>query len=97
MPRLRVRFSRGEELKFISHLDIMRLWQRALRRAGISLVYSEGFNPRPRLSLAAPLAVGVTSEAELMDIYLTGQVSPYFLIAAVKCHVRYVRRPGRSP
>ena len=83
MPRLRVRFSRGEELKFISHLDIMRLWQRALRRAGISLAYSEGFNPRPRLSLAAPLAVGVTSEAELMDIYLTGQVSPYFLIAAV--------------
>lgn len=83
MLRLRVRFSRGQELKFISHLDIMRLWQRALRRAAIALAYSEGFNPRPRLSLAAPLAVGITSEAELMDIYCLKQVSPHSLKAAV--------------
>jgi len=83
MQRLRVRFSRGEKVKFISHLDIMRLWQRALHRAGIPLAYSEGFNPRPRISLAAPLAVGVTSEAELMDIFCTGWVSPHFFTAAV--------------
>ena len=43
MFRLRVRFSRGEELKFISHLDIIRLWVRALRRAQIPLEYTEGF------------------------------------------------------
>ena len=83
MQRLRIRFSRGQEVRFISHLDIMRLWQRALIRAGISLAYSEGFNPRPRTSLAAPLAVGVTSEAELMDIMLTKPVSPHFFTAAV--------------
>lgn len=83
MQRLRIRFSRGQELKFISHLDIMRLWQRALNRAGIALAYSEGFNPHPRMSLAAPLAVGVTSEAELMDITLTKLVSPHFFTAAV--------------
>ena len=83
MQRLRIRFSRGQEVKFISHLDIMRLWQRALIRAGISLAYSEGFNPRPRISLAAPLAVGVTSEAELMDIILTKPASPHFFTAAV--------------
>jgi len=83
MQRLRIKYRRGEELKYISHLDIMRLWQRALNRASISLAYSEGFHPHPKISLAAPLAVGVTSEAELMDITLTRQVSPHFFTAAV--------------
>ena len=77
MQRLRIKFSRGQELKFISHLDMMRLWQRALHRAGISLAYSEGYTPHPRISLAAPLALGVTSEAELMDVYCTKWVSPH--------------------
>ncbi len=83
MQRLRIKYRRGEEVKYISHLDIMRLWQRALNRAGIALAYSEGFHPHPKISLAAPLAVGVTSEAELMDIALTRQVSPHFFTAAV--------------
>jgi len=83
MQRLRIRFSRGQELKFISHLDIIRLWQRALTRAEIPLAYSQGFNPHPRISLAAPLAVGVTSEAELMDIILTRPASPHSFTAAV--------------
>lgn len=79
MQRLRIRFSRGEELKFISHLDIMRLWERALHRAQIPLAYSEGFSPHPRLSLAAPLPIEVTSEAELMDVFVTSWVSPHWL------------------
>ena len=83
MPRLRIRFGRGEKVKFISHLDIMRLWERALRRAQISLAYSEGFSPHPRISLAAPLAVGVTSEAELMDIFVTKSVSPHWFATAI--------------
>ncbi len=78
MQRLRVRFSRGEEIKFISHLDIMRLWERVFRRARIPLAYSEGFSPHPRISLAVPLAVGVTSEAELMDVFVTRWVSPHW-------------------
>jgi len=83
MQRIRIRFSRGEELKFISHLDIMRLWQRALHRADIPLAYTEGFSPHPRISLAAPLAVGVTSEAELMDVFCSKWVSPHSFTAAV--------------
>ena len=83
MQRIRIRFSRGEELKFISHLDIMRLWQRALHRASIPLAYTEGFSPHPRISLAAPLAVGVTSEAELMDVFCSKWVSPHSFTAAV--------------
>jgi len=75
MQRIRVRFSRGEELKFISHLDIMRLWQRSLHRADIPLAYTEGFSPHPRISLAAPLAVGVTSQSELMDVFCSKWVS----------------------
>ena len=83
MQRLRSRFRRGEEIKFISHLDIMRLWERAFRRANIPLAYSEGFNPRPRISLAAPLAVGVTGDAELMDVSVTRRISPHWFVASV--------------
>ncbi len=83
MQRLRVRFSRGQEVKFISHLDIVRLWQRALQRAGVALAYSEGYTPHPRISLAAPLALGVTSEAELMDVFCTGWLSPHGFSAGV--------------
>lgn len=82
MQRLRVRLSRGQEVKFISHLDIIRLWERALRRAQIPLAYSEGFSPHPRMSLAAPLPVGVTSEAELMDIFVVSLVSPHWFVNA---------------
>jgi radical SAM-linked protein len=83
MQRIRVRFSRGEELKFISHLDIMRLWQRAMHRAGLPLAYTEGFSPHPRISLAAPLAVGVTSRAELMDVFCNRWVSPHSFTTAL--------------
>lgn len=83
MQRLRLTFSRGEQLKYISHLDLMRLWQRALRRAGIPLAYSQGFSPHPKLSLAAPLAIGVTSSGELMDIFLEHRVSPHFFMKTV--------------
>ena len=76
MQRLRVSFSRGDELKFLSHLDLMRLWERAFRRASIALAYSEGFTPHPRIALAAPLSVGMTSQAELMDVVLSRWLSP---------------------
>ncbi|MFA5366804.1 MAG: TIGR03936 family radical SAM-associated protein [Dehalococcoidia bacterium] len=77
MQRLRVTFSRGEQLKYLSHLDVMRLWERALRRAALPLSYSQGFSPHPRISIAAPLPLGVTGENELMDIVFRRRVSPY--------------------
>ena len=84
VQRLRLRFSRGEELKYISHLDLMRLWERVLRRAGMPVAYSEGFSPHPRISLAAPLPIGVTSGAELMDIVVKKTVSPHFFMQNTK-------------
>ena len=83
MNRLRIRFKRGEEIKFISHLDLIRVWQRAFRRAGVVLAYSEGFNPHPRISLASPLALGITAEAEMMDVYTVQPLSNHAFMEMV--------------
>jgi radical SAM-linked protein len=74
--RLRITFAKGEEIKYISHLDLMRLWERALRRARVPLAYSHGFNPRPRIAVAAPLPLGFTSRGEVMDVVLERRTSP---------------------
>ena len=66
-PRVRLRFSKTGKAKYISHLDLVATIRRALLRAGISLGYSEGFNPHPYISIALPLQVGCGSICELMD------------------------------
>jgi radical SAM-linked protein len=76
MQRLRIKFTREDGVKFLSHLDLMRFWERAIRRAGFEIAYSEGFTPHARLSLAAPLPVGITSRVELMDLWLGGWEAP---------------------
>lgn len=82
--RLRVTFAKGAELKHISHLDLMRLWERALRRASIPLLYSKGYNPRPKISIAAPLAVGFTGQREVMDLTLETSISPLDFATSVR-------------
>jgi radical SAM-linked protein len=76
VQRLRVVFSKGPQLRYITHLDLMRFWERALRRAGLPIAYSEGFSPHPQISLASPLPVGVTAVAELMDVFLSQRTEP---------------------
>ena len=78
--RLRIHFTRDESLKFIGHLDMARTWQRIARRANLPLAYSEGFNPQPRLTFAAALQVGCTSDHEELDMVL----SPACDVDAVK-------------
>jgi radical SAM-linked protein len=68
--RLRICYAKGEPLKYISHLDLARAWERVFRRAGLPVAYSYGFNPRPRFQMAAALPVGVTGRAELLDLRL---------------------------
>ncbi|MDD2400649.1 MAG: TIGR03936 family radical SAM-associated protein [Clostridia bacterium] len=68
--RLCLKYSLEEEGCFLSHLDLMRLMERAFRRANLPLAFSEGFNPHPRVSFASALAVGVTSEGEYLDVQL---------------------------
>lgn len=79
--RLRIRFAKGEALKYISHLDLNRTWERVFRRAGLPLAYSQGFNPRPRFQIAAALPVGVTGSAELVDLWLTEELAPDEVVA----------------
>ena len=71
----RVRFEKTGMLKFIGHLDILRTFQRAFRRAEVPLQYSLGFNPHPLLSFANPLGLGMTSEDEYADITLDREMS----------------------
>ncbi|MTI68759.1 MAG: DUF2344 domain-containing protein [Firmicutes bacterium] len=76
MKTLRVKFKKCNELKYISHLDLMRLFQRAFRRANIPVKYSEGYNPHPKFSFATALAVGVSSDGEYMDVELIKDINP---------------------
>ena len=71
--KLRLRFAKEGRAIYISHLDLMRTMQRAFQRAGLSLKYSEGFNPHPILSILLPLSVGMQSVCELMDFQLTAE------------------------
>src|SRR5215217_5071694 len=76
VQRLRVTFARGDLLRYITHLDLMRSWERAIKRAELPIAYSEGFTRHPQLALAAPLPVGATAEGELMDVYLESALEP---------------------
>lgn len=66
--KIRIKFRKYGIMKFIGHLDIMRFFQKAIRRSGIGICYSEGFSPHMIMSFAAPLGVGVTSDGEYLDI-----------------------------
>ncbi len=68
MPRLL--FEKTGNAIWISHLDLMRVFQRAFKRAGLPLTHTQGFNPRPSVSIALPLSVGVESQCELLDFDL---------------------------
>lgn len=76
MNSIRIKFIRGEEVKYISHLDIMRVFERAARRGNLPIAYSQGFNPHPQMVFGLPLSVGVTSQAEYADLELTEELSP---------------------
>lgn len=73
--KLRAALTKGEAIRFISHLDYAALVERAIRRAKLPVAYSEGFNPHMKFSFASALAVGVTSEAEVMDVELSRPLS----------------------
>ena len=74
MPRLL--FKKTGSAIWMSHLDLMRLFQRAFKRAGLPLKHTQGYNPRPSVSIALPLSVGYTSECEILEIALTEELSP---------------------
>ena len=68
-------FTKNEEVKYVSHLDIIRMFGRALRRAGLDISFSKGFNPHPIMNFAHPMGVGISSECELIKIGIEGDIS----------------------
>ena len=66
--KIRIRFSKHGAMKFIGHLDVMRFFQKAMRRANIAICYSEGYSPHQIMSFASPLGVGLESDGEYLDI-----------------------------
>lgn len=75
MTRMRIRFSKLAEIRYISHLDLMRTISRAIRRAKVPIAFSQGFNPHHLLSMGSALSVGLTSTGEYMDLELTKELS----------------------
>ena len=80
---VRLKFTKENDVKYISHLDLMRTFQRVIRRAGIPVAYSQGFNPHQELSFGAPLALGVTSMAEYADVGIAENIDIKELIDAM--------------
>jgi len=81
MPELRFRFAKRGRAAYLSHLDVMRTFQRAFIRAGIRIRHSEGFNPHPKMSIALPLQLGCESICELLDASVID--GPEDLVAAL--------------
>lgn len=74
--KVRIKFAKYGTMKYIGHLDMMRFFQKAVRRAGIDVKYSEGFSPHQIMSFAAPLGVGLESTGEYMDLEVLTMTSP---------------------
>lgn len=74
--KYRIKYTKGPEVRFVSHLDLMRLFQRAVRRAGLPIGYSHGFNPHQLMSFGNPLSLGMTSTGEYCDFEFTREEEP---------------------
>ncbi|MDP1821295.1 MAG: TIGR03936 family radical SAM-associated protein [Acidimicrobiales bacterium] len=87
--RQRLRFTKQGKIRFLSHRDLARIWERTLRRAGVAVAYSEGFSPRPRLHFGLALSTGHESLGEYLDIDLApdGALDPADLPALVNPHL----------
>lgn len=72
--RVRITFTKQGALRYTGHLDLHRLWERAMRRANLPITYSQGFHPQPRMSLAAALPLGFSSRCEVLDVRLNDEI-----------------------
>jgi Uncharacterized protein conserved in bacteria (DUF2344) len=83
MLRVLFRFVKGEPVRFVSHLDLMRAFERTMRRANFPVEYTQGFNPRPKMAFASALSVGATSDWELCQVDLAEETDDARLPALV--------------
>ena len=73
--RIRIRFRKEDDLRLISHRDLVRTWERLLRRAGLRLSMTEGFHPKPRMNFPSALALGIAGHDELLELELAEPLS----------------------
>jgi radical SAM-linked protein len=90
MIRIRITFEKTEAMRYTSHLDLQRTWERTFRRARLPLAYSQGFNPRPKINLATALPLGLTGENELADVWLDQDLP----VDEIEDKLRKVSPPG---
>lgn len=79
--RVRVKYSKNDEVKYVGHLDAMRTFTRCIKRTCIPVKFSKGFNPRVQISFALPLGVGVTSDSEYFDLEVESKMNESMFIA----------------
>jgi len=92
LMRLRIHFNKTEAMRFTSHLDLHRTWERTIRRSGLPLAYTQGYRPHPRINLGSALPLGFTSQDEVVDIWLEAD-SP---IEDIESALRRAAPPGIS-
>jgi radical SAM-linked protein len=76
MLRIKIQYKKGEQAKYLSHKDLMRAFQRAIRRAGLPINYSQGFNPHMKISWGQALKVGATSDNEFAELEMAEFIKP---------------------
>jgi len=84
--RARIRYQRGEPLRWTGHLDMVRIWDRLLRRAELPITYSQGFHPHPRISFSPPLPVGLLSDDEYVDLDLAEPLEAQEVLSRLTKH-----------
>jgi radical SAM-linked protein len=82
--RVRITFTKQGALRYIGHLDLHRVWERAMRRADLPISYSQGFHPQPKISLAAALPLGFSSRAEVLDVRLNEEIPTEDIFSRLK-------------
>ena len=82
--RARITFTKQGALRYTGHLDLHRLWERAMRRADLPLSYSQGFHPQPKISMAAALPLGFSSRAEVVDVRFNEEISTEEIASRLK-------------
>jgi len=82
--RARITFTKQGALRYTGHLDLHRLWERAMRRADLPLSYSKGFHPQPKISIAAALPLGFSSRAEVVDVRFNEEISTEEIASRLK-------------
>ncbi len=93
--KIRIKFTKSGPLKFVGHLDVMRYFQKAFRRAELDVEYSQGFSPHQLMSFAAPLGVGLTSDGEYLDVSMNTCDAPEIMIPRINAVMsEYIRVVG---